>query len=115
MSLTIHLSDNICSHCRRWDPVWSKNITHNLTTMARAAGIYYHLWRPDELDPPIDTAKDIVEPLKKGLDRLISDPIGFSKFNPENGWGTYGGLVGFVGEYITAAEKYPEAKIEICR
>ena len=29
--------------------VYSANITHNLNTMADEAGIYKHLWRPDEI------------------------------------------------------------------
>ena len=28
------------------DELYSANITHNLTGMADAAGIYMHLWRP---------------------------------------------------------------------
>jgi hypothetical protein len=37
--------------------VYDANITHNLGAMAKAAGIYMHLWRPDEIG--IKTASEL--------------------------------------------------------
>ena len=52
------------------DPsLYSANITHNLNTMAREAGLYECLWRPGEI-----SAVDLIEPLTKGLALLKSDP-----------------------------------------
>lgn len=47
--------------------VFSRNITRNLTRMADAAGIYKHLWRPDEIK--IDRAWQLVEPSRATTSR----------------------------------------------
>lgn len=81
--------------------------------MADAAGIYKHLWRPEELN--ISKAKDLIEPLSKGLTELASNREKYEKFNPDNGWGDYEGLVKFVENYLISCIKYPEAEIETDR
>lgn len=93
--------------------IYTRNITHNLNKMADAAGIYYHLWRPDEIG--ITTASQLIEPLETGLALLRSDPERFKAFNPSNGWGNYSRLVDFVAEYLEACKKDPDATIEISR
>ena len=45
--------------------VFTSNITHNLGKMAEAAGIYKHLWCPEEIG--ITKAKQLIQPLKKDL------------------------------------------------
>lgn len=91
------------------DLVFDYNITHNLNRMAEAAGLYDCLWRPDEHG--IDTAKQLIEPLRQGLHLLKLNPEEYKKYNPENGWGSYEGLVTFVEEYLDACYKYPDAKV----
>ena len=93
--------------------VYWRNITHNLNKMADAAGIYAHLWRPDEIQ--ITKAGQLIEPLTAGLALLRSDPERFKAFNPENGWGDYEGLVNFVEEYLAACRETPDADIGISR
>ena len=93
--------------------VYAANITHNLGRMAKEAGVYQHLWRPDEID--IIKARDLIEPLKDGLAVLQSDPERFKAFNPSNGWGDYEGLVRFVGGYLTACCWFPEADVSVWR
>jgi hypothetical protein len=93
--------------------VHSDNITHNLGLMAEEAGIYEHLWRPEEIG--ITTAQQLIEPLSKGLALLKSDPERFRALNPENGWGSYDGLVAFVQRYLAACEIDPDAKVEVSR
>ena len=93
--------------------VYWRNITHNLNDMAEAAGIYEHLWRPDEIG--ITKAKGLIRPLTEGLARLESDPDKFRRFNPSNGWGTYDGLVEFVREYLDACRQWPNAHVRVCR
>lgn len=66
------------------DEVFEYNITHNLNTMAGEAGIYKHLWQPDEIG--ITKAGELIEPLREGLALLKSDPERFKAFNPKNGW-----------------------------
>ena len=91
--------------------VFSANITHNLGTMASEAGIYHHLWRPEEIN--IYKAKELINPLREGLHMLKSDRIKFEQYNPSNGWGNYDNLVEFVQNYLDACYNYPEAKIEV--
>lgn len=93
--------------------VFSANITHNLTRMAEAAGIYSHIWRPDELN--FTKARDLIEPLTDGLERLRKSPETYKAFNPENGWGSYDGFVDFVGEYLLACMAYPSAEVGVWR
>lgn len=93
--------------------IFSRNITHNLTRMANEAGIYEHLWRPEEVGATVGA--DLIEPLCGGLALLKSDPERFRKLNPSNGWGDYKGLVEFVEEYLEACKKYPEATIRTHR
>ena len=93
--------------------IYSANITHNLNTMAEAAGIYKHLWRPDEIG--ITHAHQLVEPLKVGLGLLENDPVKFKKFNAPNGWGMYEHFVPFVRKYLEACEQNPYAKVEVSR
>ena len=115
MSLDVHLMAEVNTGAS--EPVevelfW-RNITHNLNTMADKAGIYKHLWRPEEI--AIDTAEQLVDPLKIGLARLKSDPEEFKKLNPPNGWGDYDGLVAFVEDYLAACEKHPKAKVSVSK
>jgi hypothetical protein len=93
--------------------IYQANITHNLNKMADAAGIYKHLWRPDEIG--IKTAGELIEPLRDGLAKLKADPDQFAKYNPPNGWGSYEGLVNFVTEYLEACKANPAAQVDTCR
>jgi len=92
---------------------YSRNITHNLNSMALAAGIYKELWHPDEIG--IVRAAQLVEPLTAGLALLESDPARFEAFNPENGGGDYEGLVEFVRDYLRACETNPDARVSVSR
>jgi len=93
--------------------VFDTNMTHNLTTMASEAGIYYHLWRPEEIGVKI--AGDLIKPLQQGLYLLKKQPDKFKEFNPENGWGDYNGFVEFVKDYLASCKKYPQSTISISR
>jgi len=93
--------------------IYSANVTHNLTEMADAAGIYYAIWRPEEKG--YNLAKEIVRPLANGLKKLKSRPSYFKKFDPPNGWGSYEYFVPFVENYLAACKKYPNSKISVDR
>ena len=93
--------------------VYSRGITHNLNTMADKAGIYCHLWRPDEIG--ITLAQELIEPLTKGLELLKSDPTMYKVLNPSNGWGDYDYLVEFVEGYLKACVENPDAEVRVCR
>lgn len=93
--------------------VYSANITHNLNGMALEAGIYYQLWRPEDVG--IKIAGDLIEPLRAGLAELESNPDKYKVLNPKNRWGSYDGLVIFVRDYLKACETYPDAIIDVSR
>lgn len=93
--------------------VYHDNITHNLGGMAAAAGIYKHLWRPDEIG--ITIAAELVSPLANGLALLKANHDKFRQHNPENGWGNYEGLVRFVESYLQACKRYPESTVDVWR
>jgi hypothetical protein len=94
--------------------LWENNITHNLTRLADAVDLYIVMWCADELG--ITTAKEALPILTRGLNSLVQmHPDFYNHLEPENGWGTYGGLVKFVVDYIQACVKYPDAIIEISK
>lgn len=93
--------------------LFSANITHNLNTMAEKAGIYQHLWRPDEIE--VTKAAQLIVPLTVGLRKLAQMPEHFMQYNPPNGWGDYEGLVSFVEKYLIACIKNPDAEVSVCR
>jgi len=93
--------------------LYEANITHNLNTMAGEAGIYKHLWRPDEIG--ITKAEQLIEPLRVGLKLLKSDPARFEKHNAKNGWGLYENFVPFVEKYLMACEENPAADVHVSR
>ena len=107
MSLDVYLS------AVRPMTVYEANITHNLGAMAKEAGIYQQLWRPDEIG--VTKAAELIEPLRAGLTLLEGDEARFRKFNPSNGWGDYYGLVEFVRQYLAACESNPDADVRVSR
>jgi len=93
--------------------LYHANITHNLNRMANAAGIYQALWRPEEIG--VTHAIQLIPLLREGVARLVKNPKEFEQYNPENGWGTYSGLVSFVRNYLAACEEYPDATVYVSR
>jgi len=89
--------------------VFQANVTHNLVKMAKEADLYECLWRAEENG--LEQAKDLVEPVTKGLAILRADPERFRKFNPENGWGSYDYLVEFCESVLGGCAKHPEARV----
>lgn len=119
-------SCRFCARCEKWirphkwdedcittQDVYSGNITHNLTKMAEAAGLYEAMWRPEEIG--ITKAKQLIEPLTVGLNRLTSAPKKYQKFNAPNGCGMYEHFVPFVREYLAACVEHPDADVVASR
>lgn len=125
MSLDVYLSYGVatepcacsrCGHSHTYETsAWSydANITHNLGRMAREAGIYEPLWRPDEVG--ITHARQLIEPLRAGLVRLKANPEHYKQFNPPNGWGSYDRFVPWIEEYLAACESCPDATVSVSR
>lgn len=98
------------------DIVYEANITHNLNRMARSAGLYEALWRPEELFPnQVIYARLLIPYLIAGANELVSDPEKYKEFNPINGWGSYDDLYLFVEKYTIACSKFPDAQVEVSR
>lgn len=113
MSLDVYLNKPPCKECGVGGEVYWRNITHNLNRMADEAGIYKYLWRPEEVG--VQTAADLIEPLRAGLALMRSNRARFEKFNAENGWGNYDNLVEFVSDYLAACEAAPQALVRVSR
>lgn len=69
------------------EEVYTANITHNLNNMAEAAGIYMHLWRPEEIG--ITKASELIDPVEAGLADMVARPSHYEQHNAPNGWGLY--------------------------
>lgn len=107
MSLDVRLK--VVKPCK----IYSANITHNLGDMAEAAGIYRHLWRPEELG--ITKAHELIEPLIRGLRRLKASPEKYKAYDSPNGYGRYIHFVPFVEAYLQACAENPDADVEVSR
>lgn len=107
MSLDVYLTD------AEGHDVFSANITHNLGAMAKEAGIYMHLWRPDELG--ITRAGDLIEPVATGLALMASEPKRFKALDPTNKWGSWKAFVPWIAEYLEALRAWPESTVRTCR
>lgn len=107
------MSLNVSLHAVRKTEVFECNMTHNLGAMAQFAGVYQHLWRPEELN--ITHAKELIEPLEKGLKKLLNNPDSAKEHNPPNGWGDYNCLVEFIEQYLEACKENPDAELSISR
>ena len=107
MSLDVYLREV------RMTTIYDANITHNLNKMAKEAGIYEHLWRPEEIG--ITKAQQLIAPLRAGLELMKADPARFEKHNASNGWGMYEHFVPFVEQYLAACEENPDATVEVSR
>ena len=93
--------------------VFDYNITHNLGDMAEAAGMYSAMWHPEELG--VKKAFELLPYLQVGIERLEAQPEFFKAMNPENGWGSYDGLVQFAREYRDACIANPDADVWVSR
>ena len=102
---------------------FSANTTHNLTKMASAAKLYNVIWRPYKLFGLSDEdeytrtihAGELIDELQSGFDTLASDEEKFSKYNAENGWGSYKNFLPWVEKYLNACIKYPKAIVDVSR
>ena len=93
--------------------IWAIGITHNLTAMAEAAGLYECMWRPEEIG--ITLASQMVEPLELGIDALKKNKDVLETMNPENGFGSYEILLSVAQRYLAACVENPNAEVEVSR
>lgn len=93
--------------------VFDRNYTHNIVAMARVAGVYDCVWRPEENG--YDIAEQLVQPLSEGIAKMKRDPEFYKTLDPPNGWGSYSTFLAFLEDYLEACKQYPLAKINACR
>lgn len=103
------MSLDVSVKARRIVEVYEDNITYNLAPM------YYKC---------IDTngglkglngmkCKDAVPVLNRAIDDLIENKEEYEKLNPENGWGSYEGLLKSLKSLRIACLENPSGKVEI--
>jgi hypothetical protein len=109
----LRMSLDITLHAMRETQVFYRNITHNLTEMAEAAGIYQIVWRPDESG--IEKAVQLIEPLQAALSDLRARPEHYKQYDAPNGWGRYHHFLEFIQDLLSACEKNPDARVEVSR
>ena len=114
MSLDISLHQN----AEYYTEVFSTNITHNLGKMAKAVicfslgnnhdviTLYHILWLGSG-----QSAKVIAPMLEVGLNELKECRELYEEYNPENGWGSYEGLIKHTEELLEACLDFPETTL----
>lgn len=113
MSLNVDLIQKKCKYCGNRREGFSANITHNLTRMAREAGIYKAVWRPEECG--ITKAKHLIPVLRNAIEEMKTNPDGFKIFDSPNGWGLYENFLPWLERYLAACIRMPKAKVWVSR
>jgi hypothetical protein len=122
MGLAVYLDDpnetvgECHCHCgnkhehRFHEQLFRGSITHNLISMARAAGLYDVVWCPEENG--IVVGQDLIPYLEKGLKELRDNESKYAEYNPYNGWGDYETLIIFIEKYLDACIMYPRGIVK---
>ncbi len=93
--------------------VYQGNVTNNLVPMACEAGVYEHIWMPEEIG--ITKAQQLIGPLENALVKMCDNPARFERYNPTNGLGSYQSFLGFVQGYLDACRENPDADVRVNR
>lgn len=86
------------------------NITHNVTPMWRAAGVYDALYMSEGR-----VAGELLPDLERGREAMLDDPAKYQALNPLNGWGDYGGALDFLTDVIVACRAHPKSIVRVSR
>jgi len=92
--------------------VCEANITHNMTKMAGALGVYEALWHP-EVMVDINKASDLLPIVEAALQEILMSPGKYKKYESVNGWGTTDWMTGFLDKVVKGCKEFPDAKIEV--
>lgn len=104
MSYDIWIS---CAHCdSELEP--STNYTHNVGPMLHDAGID---WNGKMNNLPVSEALPILE---AGISKLESNPEYYRSMNPENGWGSYDGMMEWLAVIRKQMKAHPEGVVRVC-
>jgi len=83
-----------------------ETITHNLTEMAEALGVYDILWHSGGLK-----AYDILFKINTAISELTFNRKQYEIYESPNGWGTVNGMLSFLKRVKEDCEEYPDAKL----
>jgi hypothetical protein len=86
--------------------VYSASITHNLSRMAREAGVYDALWASEKFQ----TAAELIPILRAGIAAMEDQPERFKPLSASNGWGTYDQFLPWVRAVLSACIENSSAK-----
>ena len=88
----------------------SHNITHNVTEMAKIAGVYELLWHSE----PEAKAGDLIPYIEKAIDDIVFNP---DKYRPHENkeWGSLKDFTKFLVKVLDTCKTHPEATIEVSR
>lgn len=90
--------------------VWDGNYTSNMAGAWREAGIHIHKWDEHTL------ARDVVGSVRRGVALMEDNPRFFMTFEPDNGWGSYLGVLdAFLKPMLDAMERWPDARVWVSR
>jgi len=106
MGLDLHFSEHDVE-------VFHGHTTHNVVPMAKEAGAYHLLWRPDEV--PITTAGQLTDPLLVARAVMQHDPARFAARNAPNGAGTVSDWTAFLHCVAEASTTWPAATVRATR
>ena len=103
------MSLDVSVKARRTVDVYEDNITYNLAPM------YY---KCIDINGGLKAlngmkCKDAVPVLNRAIDDLIENKEEYEKLNPENGWGSYEGLLKSLKSLRIACLENPSGKVEI--
>lgn len=103
------MSLDVSVKAKRVVDVYEDNITYNLAPM------YY---KCIDIDGGLKAlngmkCKDAIPVLNRAIDDLIENKEEYEKLNPENGWGSYEGLLKSLKRLRIACLENPSGKVEI--
>lgn len=103
------MSLNVSVKARRTVEVYEDNITYNLAPM------YY---KCIDINGGLKAlngmkCKNAVPVLNRAIDDLVENKEEYEKLNPENGWGSYEGLLKSLKNLRIACLENPSGKVEI--
>lgn len=88
--------------------IFSANHTSNTAVMWREAGC-------DLAEFHDKAARELAPTLRAAVADLASRPGHYQQWNPENGWGSWQSTLGFLAEILDAADRWPDARVVVCR
>ena len=91
--------------------VFGANITHNMTPMAKAVGLYVPLWHPEKIY--LQWSYELIPLLEEGITLLKSDPEQYKALNPDNGWGSYDTFLPWLEKLLEQCKEHPDAFINV--